>query len=276
LPAAPSSTPPSTARVSPWREVVLFVALLGLCPIAAQLAPADGAEPVATANAVVSLERSIGLFFEPAVHAWLAARPDLLTAAGAFYLWAHVPVTGGALLLLLLHRPERLRPVRTLFAVAQVLTVATYLLLPMAPPRLLDTGDFSDTLSGVWGRGAADAAHLLQSPYAAMPSGHVVFALVSAVALAALTRHVLARLLCVVYPLAVVAVTIATANHFWLDAAGAVVVVGLAAALAAPIVRFEEGARPLLSGRPRWARPPAARRSASAGRAAREPLPQRQ
>lgn len=72
--------------------------------------------------------------------------------------------------------------------------------------------------------GAADAERVawLQSPYAAMPSGHVAFALLAGTLVVLVARRPALRLLGALYPPLICAVTLVTANHFWLDAAGAV------------------------------------------------------
>ncbi len=63
-----------------------------------------------------------------------------------------------------------------------------------------------------------------------MPSGHVAFACVAAGTVFALVRSRALRAGAVLYVALVVAVIVATANHFWLDAAGgaAAALVGLA------------------------------------------------
>jgi hypothetical protein len=155
-----------------------------------------------------------------------------MTAAGWFYVWAHVPVAGWAIVWTWYVRRDAYRAVRDAFLAAQVLLVATYVAVPVAPPRLLGSAGFTDTLAGLWGRELADSAHLLQSPFAAMPSGHVAFALLAGGTFALLGDLRWLRIFGWLYPPVVLAVTIATANHFWLDALGAVAVVALSVGLA--------------------------------------------
>jgi hypothetical protein len=62
-----------------------------------------------------------------------------------------------------------------------------------------------------------------------VPSGHVVFALVAAGTVAALVRSRVVRVLAVAYPVFIVAITVATANHFLADAVAAAVVAGVSA-----------------------------------------------
>ena len=95
-----------------------------------------------------------------------------------------------------------------------------YVAWPVAPPRMAPELGFSDTLTTVYGAGGETLAHSVQSPYAAMPSGHVAFACVAAGTVFALVRSRALRVGAVLYVALVVAVIVATANHFWLDAVG--------------------------------------------------------
>jgi len=146
--------------------------------------------------------------------------------------WAHVPVAGWALVWTRCLRPDAYPLVRNAFLATQVLLVAVYVAIPTAPPRLLEGEGFSDTLAGLWGSELADSAHLLQSPFAAMPSGHVAFALLAGGTFALLGDRGWLRVFGWLYPPLVIAVTIATANHFWLDVLGAVALVALSVRLA--------------------------------------------
>lgn len=210
------------------REILVLLGALALCPLAALLIGDDAAAPLARGQALVDAERALGIHVEPAIHAWARERDWLLTASSLFYVGVHVPVAGWALVWTWYLRRDRFRLVRDLFLVTQGLLVALYVLVPTAPPRLLPGAGFTDTLSGLWGREMADSAHMLQSPYAAMPSGHVAFALVVGATFARLGDQAWLRVFGWVYPALVVAVTVVTANHLLLDAAGAVVVVACA------------------------------------------------
>jgi hypothetical protein len=213
------------------RDVVLILAALALCPLVALMAPSE--PPLGRTYALADIERSLGLFFEPAAHAWLADRPALLTAAGLFYVWVHLPATIGALVWARLERPHAFPFARDVFLATQAVTVIGYLLFPVAPPRMAPELGFTDTLSAVYGTGGEALAHSVQSPYAAMPSGHMAFALVAAGTVFALVRSRVLRAGAALYVALVFAIVVATANHFWLDAVGG----AAAAALGWLIVR---------------------------------------
>lgn len=70
-------------------------------------------------------------------------------------------------------------------------------------------------------------AATMQSPYAAFPSGHMAFALITGGIVATLGHARWFRLVGALYPLVVLTVIVASANHFWLDAAGGAVAAAL-------------------------------------------------
>jgi hypothetical protein len=216
----------------PARHALALVGALALCPLAALLIGDDPAAPVARTEALIGAERALGVHVEPAVHAWALDHGWLVTAASVFYVGAHVPVAGWALVWTWYLRRDRFALVRDAFLWTQLLLVVLYVLVPTAPPRLVPGAGFTDTLGGLWGKELADSAHLLQSPFAAIPSGHVAFALVAGATFARLGDMAWLRAFGWCYPPVVVAVTVVTAHHLLLDAAAAAAVAGCAYLLA--------------------------------------------
>ncbi len=155
-----------------------------------------------------------------------------MTAASVFYVAAHVPVAGWALIWTWFLRRDRFAVVRDTFLWTQVLLIVVYVLVPTAPPRLIPDAGFTDTLTGLWGREMADSAHMLQSPFAAVPSGHVAFALVAGAVFVRLGDMAWLRVFGWIYPVAVVVVVVLTGNHLLVDAAAAALVVAAAYRLA--------------------------------------------
>jgi hypothetical protein len=224
------------------REAGLFLAALVPCPVIALVASGDRTEALARGRAIDHAERALGLPSEPAIHAWATGRPELLAVAWFVYLFAHLPAIGGALTWAWLERPRAYRSARNVFLTAQALTLTGYLLLPSAPPHLLPE------LGMARAPGGSGVAGLLQSPWAALPSGHVVFALVAAGIVVTLVAHPVIRGVVALYPVLMLGVTVVTANHFWADATASALVAGGAAALvllprrAAAVVQRRTGA----------------------------------
>jgi hypothetical protein len=224
------------AESRPWPvglgQSLLPLGALALCPLAALLIGSDAGAPIARAESLIAAERALGIHVEPAVHAWGRGHPGLLMAASVFYVFAHVPVAGWALTWTWFLRRDRFALVRDTFLWTQAILVAIYVIVPTAPPRLVPDAGFTDTLTGLWGHEFADSAHLLQSPFAAVPSGHVAFALIAGGVFACLGDMAWLRAFGWVYAPLVVAVTLVTANHLLLDAVAAACVVGCAYRLA--------------------------------------------
>jgi hypothetical protein len=229
-----------------WRDGAAIAAAFALCPVVAALAPADPSAPLSRLDRLIAAERSLGVFREPALWAFFEHRPGLLAVAQFLYLWGHLPATVGALVWARLERPRFFRRARDTFVATQLVVVGVYLLAPTAPPRML-----AEPLEpGGW-------THSVQSPYAALPSGHVAFAVVVAWILATQVRPL--RLVAWIYPCLVAAIVVGTRNHLWVD-----VVAGVAAA----------GAGHRITKLARSHRLAAARgHAANGGARRREPLP---
>ena len=231
--------------------MLLLGSALALCPVGALLIGEDSAAPVRRGMMLADLERAAGLYFEPAVHGWALGQGALMDVAGLLYVFAHIAVAAWVLVWTWWLRRDRFALVRDVFLVTQLLTVVAYLAVPTAPPRLLPRAGFEDTLTGLWGREVADSAHLLQSPFAAMPSGHVAFALIAGGAFAVLGDRRWLRRFGWLYPPLVVTVTIVTGHHLWLDAVGALLVVATATAVVVSLRGGAPGALPSASRRRR-------------------------
>src|SRR4051794_10995112 len=218
--------PPRRRWASALPALPILLAL-ALDPIAGLLAPGR-AEPVARMGRLIDYERSLGAFFEPSLHAWVAERPLLLHALDVTYVAVHVPLTLAVLAWVWLRRRPAFPFARNTFVAAQTLCALLYILAPTAPPRMVAGLGYS----AAPGPGDHGLGRLIQSPYAAMPSAHIAFALVTAGILFSLARSWRVRALALVYPAAVLVEILATGNHIWLDALGGATAAGVGFALA--------------------------------------------
>jgi hypothetical protein len=218
---------PQQRRVRAARDAAPVLLALALCPLVA-LATPGLAGPLERIRDLIGVERSLHLFVEPSLHAWVAARPLLLHTLNLSYVGVHLPVTLGVLVWVWIAHPRAFPLARNTFVAAQVLSVLGYVLAPTAPPRMVAGLGYSAAA------GPADhgLARLLQSPYAAMPSAHTAFALISAGIVFSLARSRAVRGLALLYPPAVVAEILATGNHIWLDAVGGATVAAIGFGLA--------------------------------------------
>jgi hypothetical protein len=178
-------------------------------------------------DGIVALERHLHLFGERSIqHAahWVPALPTLL---GIAYIALHF--LGTAAFLIWLHRthPEHFPLVRNTLIAATGVALSIYLLYPVAPPRLAGLG-FVDTVT----RNAkvnlsSDLLGSLYNPFAAVPSLHFGYALLVGVTVALLAKGRVARAIGWGYPAVMLLVIVATGNHFFFDAAGGALAIGI-------------------------------------------------
>ena len=144
---------------------------------------------------------------------------------------------------------------RDVVLVTNALGLVGYVAFPAAPPRVYGAAGFSNGLSGQpLPAHAGGLIGFAANPYAAMPSIHVADALVVGAFLALLVRSPVLRVLWLLWPLWIAFAVVATANHFWLDAAGGTAAVLIAVGLTA-IPRRLAALRQRRAGRPCEPRP---------------------
>ena len=118
--------------------------------------------------------------------------------------------------------------------------LAIHVLFPLAPPRWFPDMGFVDTLQ-TYGPRIYDNATVSDTAnqIAAMPSLHVGWALIGAWGLVVASGKPW-RWVVAIHPSAMIVVVIVTANHWWLDAVVAGVLVAAVIALDTPIQRWLE------------------------------------
>jgi PAP2 superfamily len=172
-------------------------------------------------------ERWLHLDVEPSLNHLASASPALAEAAGYYYGLLHFTVTPLVLGWLYLRRPPAFPRLRSALVLATSAANIVFWTWPAAPPRYSVPG-MTDILVSHHVLGAADphGPDRLVNLYAAMPSLHVAWATWCAVAVSTATRSRW-RHLAWLYSSATVLVVLASANHFLLDAAGGLAVLGL-------------------------------------------------
>jgi PAP2 superfamily len=171
------------------------------------------------AQDMVSVERSLGIFTELGVQRWVLQRPWALSVADFTYFHAHFVITTVFLFWLYLRRNRHYYFIRNAIFAADAIALAGFTFFPTAPPRLLTYLGFTDTLDryaqiNTYSGPIKDLAN----PYAAVPSIHTCYALITAVTCFFLVKRLPIRLTWLLYPALIVFSIVATGNHFWLDA----------------------------------------------------------
>ena len=188
----------------------------------------DLAAAFSNARDIVRFESWLGLPFEQDLQAFLIDHPTLIKLLNHYYIWFHFPAVIGLLVWLYFRHPARYRPFRNLLAFSTFSGLIIHLLFPLAPPRMMD--GFVDTMAK-WGPSIYSDNPLegAANQIAAMPSLHFAWAMIEAIAVITVLKSRW-RWAIVIHPALMTLSIIATANHWWIDAAaaGVLVVAGIA------------------------------------------------
>ncbi|MFF7485190.1 phosphatase PAP2 family protein [Streptomyces luteogriseus] len=183
---------------------------------------------------VYDLERVLHLDIERWANHTVAGIGWLREFLDQYYTSFHFVVPLAVLAVLYRRRPGDYRWARSVLGFATLLALVGFWLYPLAPPRLMPTLGFIDTVHGVQDFSQPDYGTLtaLTNQYAAMPSLHFGWSLWCGVVIAVLATRWWTKVLGLLHPLLTLASIVATANHWVLDAAGGAVVVGAGFGLA--------------------------------------------
>ena len=222
-----------------WESALLF-GLYALWQFAGSFTVMGTSGALPRARWLWDAERVLHLPSETALQRLVLPHPLLIQASNLYYDILHFPLLGACLIWLYArHRADypRIRTTVALFTGISLLIQ----LIPVAPPRLLPLTGMVDTAVQygqsvyAW-NGGFDA-----DEFSAMPSVHVGWALIVAIAVITVSRSRW-RWLAAAYPVLTLLVVVVTANHFWLD--------GIAAGLLVALVLVvQQAARGLRSGK---------------------------
>lgn len=231
-----------------WRELVYILLFYGVYSFVRNTqgsASVSPAEAMGNALDVIRLEEVLGLYHERSVQRAFIDHEGFIEFWNFFYGSFHFIVTIFALVLLFRRFPVRYRLYRNVLAATTGLALVGFALYPLMPPRLLPPAHgYVDTLKvfgSLWSFDSAPVAKV-SNQYAAMPSLHFAWAAWCVLALFGVLKRPWAKVLIALYPLATLFAIVVTANHFVLDAAGGVAVLGAGFLVGAAIAARTERA----------------------------------
>jgi len=263
--AAPEATPTppagrATLRPRWWREVLYILAFYGGYTAIRDTQGSAGGGTNGTAAVVafhhalqvIHAERDLLIYHEQQIQHFLI--DHLGSSTRPFFqfwdLWygsAHFIVTIAVAIWLFRRDPERYTLWRNILAVTTLLALIGFASYPLMPPRLLDfrfanigphrVYGFVDTLTRYGGSWSFDS-HTMQkvsNQFAAMPSLHIAWSAWCTAAVYPSCKRWWTKALAIAYPIITLLCIVVTANHFFLDAAGGLLILGLAVAIATPI-----------------------------------------
>jgi len=224
--------------------VVVVLAFLVYFSIrAAVVSRAD--EALDNAYEIIRIEQQLGLYHELSMQAWILDSRAAIRLSNWVYFWGHMPLVIAFAVWLYFQHRHTYRLVRNAFLASGAIAIVVYATYPLAPPRLLPTEGFVDTMA-LFDRVSYNAqeTQAFVNPYAAMPSLHFGWSMLLGGAVAIVGRRPALAAFGIGWPIAMFLSIVVTGNHFILDA-----VAGAAVALAGLGIAFAlERVRPAVLG----------------------------
>lgn len=175
-------------------------------------------QALANAGRVIGVERSLGVFREPAWQSWAVEHaPPLVVALNWLYILTYWPIILITAAVLYWSNREVYRYYRWVVVVSLALALVVFAIFPLAPP-LRVPGYFVDTIQ-VFGPAFYGTPQMASyyNAFAAMPSLHFTWtAILGVLFLRRLKGR--ARLVGILYPIATFFAITVTGNHYILDA----------------------------------------------------------
>jgi PAP2 superfamily len=207
------------------QESGLIIGLFALWQLAGSFAVMGPGGALARAQWIWHAERVAQLPSETAVQRLVLPHPLLVQFFNLYYAGLHFPVLIACMIWLFVWHRDHYRRLRTTL-VAFTGCALLIQLIPVAPPRMLPSTGMVDT-AVQYGQ-SVYTTHTGFDPdqLSAMPSVHVGWAVLAAVAVIGATRSRW-RWLALLYPVLTTLAVVVTANHFWLDGIVAVLLLGV-------------------------------------------------
>ncbi|MET0766093.1 MAG: phosphatase PAP2 family protein [Aeromicrobium sp.] len=225
------------------QEIALLATLWIFYSLSRLVAADDLSSARGRAGDLLHLERYVHLDIEAWLNQALAPINGIAVPMSFWYASLHYLVTPAVLAFLYFWHRSDYAPARNAIVIGSAIGLVCYLLVPMAPPRLMPDSGYLDVLAqtssvGWWGGDASAPAGLghITNELAAMPSLHVGWTVWVAWAVWPHTGR-LGRALACAYVAGTFLVVIATGNHWVLDAVAGAAVIGLGILVADRLAR---------------------------------------
>lgn len=206
---------------------------------------------IQNAHRIVSFEAAHGFWVEPAWQSFFEKThhllvftltwPEVVRFMNGVYILGHVFVTIGVALWVYMYRRPAFGILRNTLILSNAIALVVYESFPVAPPRMTPNLTFNhhpfhfvDTINGIIsaGRSVIGVQASGYNEFSAMPSVHMIWAILAGLSIVILARPLWVKVLGALYPVLMLVSVVVTANHYLLDAVGGVVVLTVAAIIA--------------------------------------------
>ncbi len=220
---------------SAWRELANIVGITLAYFFTRGVVRGREGDAFVNAHTLIQMEQALGIYHEQALQQFALTHQWLIDFVNNYYLYGHLPVLIGVALWLFWCRPTQYAWFRNAFIISAAIGLTIYVSVPMAPPRFLP--GFVDTMQIHGFDVDGSAAGLLYNPYAAMPSLHTGWSVLSGFFIVIASRRWWGKLLGIALPMLMIISVVLTGNHYFLDAVVGSAVVALAVAVAWAVER---------------------------------------
>jgi len=211
------------------QEIALVLGLFALWQYAGSFSVMGPGGALGRARWIWRFERTVRLPSEEAIQHFFLPHPLLVQFFNLYYDSLHFPVLIACMVWLFVrHRESYGRWRTTLVAFTGICLLVQ--LIPVAPPRMLPGTRLVDTAVLYHQSVYATVAGFDPDQLSAMPSVHVGWAVLVAIAIITTARSNW-RWLALLYPAMTTLAVVVTANHFWLDGIVAIAILGIVLAL---------------------------------------------
>lgn len=228
-----------------WVEALIVVVMDLIYESVRNASKAGPAQAYDNALQIMSWQRTLGINLEHGMQHWALNYRPLIVGANYYYGAVYVAATITILIYLYRRFPDSYPLWRNTLLFGTLLGLIGFAFYPLMPPRLLDVvggGNFGfvDTLvkyPTFWSF-ESPTMKAISNQYAAMPSLHCGWALWGMAALWGHLRSPWTKALAVFYPLATIYVVVITANHYFLDAVGGLIIMVVGHLIARVVTRW--------------------------------------
>lgn len=211
------------------QETALVLGLFALWQYAGSFSVMGPDGAIGRASWIWRFERTVHLPSEEAIQHFFLPHPLVVQFFNLYYDSLHFPVLITCMVWLFVRHRESYRRWRTTL-VAFTGACLLVQLIPVAPPRMLPGTRLVDTAVLYHQSVYSTVAGFDPDQLSAMPSVHVGWAVLVAIAIITTARSNW-RWLALLYPAMTTLAVVVTANHFWLDGIVATAILGIVLAL---------------------------------------------
>ena len=198
-----------------------------------------GEEALFNARRVIEWERASGLLVEREWQSLVIHSPVLSMAFNLVYVLPHFPMILGLVWWTYRYRPSAYQLVRNTGIVASLASFLIFAVFPVAPPKVIAELGIVNSLVKYGPVYYEMGAGPFYNALAAVPSLHVVYAVIASTGFAVLSRAWWTKALALTYLPAAVFAVVVTGNHYLADAIAALIplAAGVFAALGIQVLR---------------------------------------